>query len=86
MPRSIVDDSYDPIYEQIKGILGEHFEHYCFIVMDDMGEMFYDYDHLPAGKMLVAEAAEEMRVEGPDYEIEWEYEELDADDEAEDYY
>ena len=49
MPRSIVDDSYDPIYEQVKGILGEHFEHYCFIVMDDMGEVFYDYDHLPAG-------------------------------------
>ena len=39
MPRSIMDDSYDPIYEQVKGILGEHFEHYCFIVMDDMGEV-----------------------------------------------
>ena len=49
--------------------------------MDDMGEVFYDYDHLPAGKMLVSEAAEEMRVEGPDYEIEWEYEDFDEDEE-----
>ncbi len=85
MPRSILDDSYDPIYNQIKGILGEHFEHYCFIVMDDMGEVFFDYDHLPAGKMLVTEASQEMGIDNSDYEIEWEYEELDEDDE-EDYF
>ena len=81
MGNSILDSEFDPIYDQIKGILGEHFINYCFIVMDDMGEVFYDYDHLRAGKMLVSEAAEEMRVEGPDYEIEWEYEDLDDDEE-----
>ena len=83
MPRSIMDDSYDPIYEQVKGILGEHFEHYCFIVMDDMGEVFFDYDHLPAGRMLLSEAGEEMRIDNPDFEIEWEFEELDDDEDSE---
>ena len=60
MPRSIMDDSYDPIYEQVKGILGE--------------------------RMLLSEAGEEMRIDNPDVEIEWEFEELDDDEDTEDYY
>ena len=42
MPKSIMDSSYDPIYDQIRGILGEHFENYCFIVMNEKGEVYYD--------------------------------------------
>ena len=53
MSRSLEDDSYEPIYDQIRGILGEHFENYCFIVMDEQGELFFDYNHLPAGRMLL---------------------------------
>ena len=45
MAKSLIDESYDPIYDQIRGILGEHFENYCFIVMDEKGELFYDYNH-----------------------------------------
>jgi hypothetical protein len=54
--------------------------------MDDMGEVFFDYDHLPAGRMLLSEAGEEMRIDNPDVEIEWEFEELDDDEDPEDYY
>lgn len=39
MPRSVIDDSYDPIYDQVRGILGEHFENYCFIVMNSEGNL-----------------------------------------------
>jgi len=80
MSRSILDDSYEPIYDQIRGILGEHFENYCFIVMDEQGELFFDYNHLPAGRMLLREMQEEISEEN--IEIEWEFE-GDQDDEEE---
>ena len=81
MPRSLMDSSYDPIYDQIRGILGEHFENYCFIVMDSQGELFYDYNHLPAGRMLLREMQEEISEEN--IEIEWEFESDQDDDEEE---
>ena len=80
MSRSILDDSYEPIYDQIRGILGEHFENYCFIVMDEQGELFFDYNHLPAGRMLLREMQEEISEEN--IEIEWDFE-SDQDDEEE---
>jgi sulfur relay (sulfurtransferase) DsrC/TusE family protein len=80
MSRSIGDDSYEPIYDQIRGILGEHFENYCFIVMDEQGELFFDYNHLPAGRMLLREMQEEISEEN--MEIEWEFED-DSDDQEE---
>ena len=80
MSRSLGDDSYEPIYDQIRGILGEHFENYCFIVMDNKGELFFDYNHLPAGRMLLREMQEEISEEN--IEIEWEFE-GDQDDEEE---
>jgi len=82
MARSLIDGSYDPIYDQIRGILGEHFENYCFIVMDDQGELFYDYNHLPAGRMLLREM--QLEISDDNIEIEWEFgsdsDELDDDD------
>ena len=78
MPRSILDDSYDPIYDQIRGILGEHFEHWCFIVMNEDGEVFFDYDHLPSGRMLINEMYQEVRMDDNDLDIDWDIDE-DAD-------
>jgi sulfur relay (sulfurtransferase) DsrC/TusE family protein len=80
MYKSIEDDSYEPIYDQIRGILGEHFENYCFIVMDEQGELFFDYNHLPAGRMLLREMQEEISEEN--IEIEWEFED-DSDNQEE---
>jgi sulfur relay (sulfurtransferase) DsrC/TusE family protein len=80
MPRSIMDSSYDPIYDQIRGILGEHFENYCFIVMNEQGELFFDYNHLPAGRMLLNEMQQEISEDN--IEIEWEIE-TDQDDQEE---
>jgi len=81
MPRSIMDESYDPIYDQVRGILGEHFENYCFIVMNEQGELFYDYNHLPAGRMLLREM--QLEISDDNIEIEWEFgndsDELDDD-------
>ena len=71
MPRSVLDDSHDPIYDQVRGILGEHFENYCFIVMNSEGQIFFDYNHLPAGKMLINEMQYEIRDDNLD--IEWDF-------------
>ena len=46
MGNSILDSEFDPIYDQIKGILGEHFINYCFIVMDEDGDLYYDYTNM----------------------------------------
>ena len=79
MSRSIGDDSYEPIYDQIRGILGEHFENYCFIVMDEQGELFFDYNHLPAGRMLLNEMQQEISEDN--IEIEWEFEDDQEEEE-----
>ena len=79
MHRSIMDSSYDPIYDQIRGILGEHFENYCFIVMDEQGELFFDYNHLPAGRMLLNEMQQEISEDN--IEIEWEFEDDQEEEE-----
>ena len=79
MPRSIMDSSYDPIYDQIRGILGEHFENYCFIAMDEQGELFFDYNHLPAGRMLLNEMQQEISEDN--IEIEWEFEDDQEEEE-----
>ena len=71
MPRSILDDSYDPIYDQVRGILGEHFEHWCFIVMNEEGEVYFDYDHLPSGRMLISEMHQEVKLDDRSLDIDW---------------
>ncbi len=77
MGNSILDSEFDPIYDQIKGILGEHFINYCFIVMDENGDLYYDYTNMRIAKMLIKETAEEINAsyEYEDIEIEWDDEE-----------
>ena len=57
------DQDIDIIYDQIRGILGEHFHNFCFIVMDDGGDLFYDYTNYRVGKMLMNEALEDANSE-----------------------
>jgi hypothetical protein len=70
MPSSVLSNEYDPIYDQVRGILGEHFEHFCFIVMNEKGEVYFDYDHLPSGRMLINEMHQEVRTDTVD--VDWE--------------
>lgn len=76
-------DEQDPdiIYDQIRGILGEHFHNFCFIVMDDDGDLFYDYTNYRIGKMLMTEALEDLNPVDCD-ELDWS--ELTDDDDEDD--
>ena len=45
----MIDEDYDDLFDRIRGNLGEHFSNYMFIVMDDDGDLFYDYTNHRVG-------------------------------------
>ena len=77
----IIDESHEDIYENVRAVLAEHFPNFCFIVMDDAGDFYYDYTNAPIGKMLIHEMKEDMEGGGLDDEWVWDY---DAEDVADD--
>tara|TARA_R100001163_G_scaffold65799_1_gene64997 strand:- start:8962 stop:9207 length:246 start_codon:yes stop_codon:yes gene_type:complete len=74
----MIDEDYDELFDRIRGNLGEHFSNYMFIVMDDSGDMFYDYTNPRVGRMLIRETAMDMNSEPLD--ISWEDAEIDEEE------
>ena len=72
---SIADEHNEDIYEQVRAILAEHFPNFIFCVMDDDGDVYYDYTNLPIGKMLMREMQDEIDAE--DISIDWDFDEED---------
>jgi hypothetical protein len=72
---NITDEHNEEIYEQVRAILAEHFANFIFCVMDDDGDVYYDYTNLPIGKMLIREMRDEM--DADDISIDWEFDEED---------
>ena len=70
---SIADEHNEDIYEQVRAILAEHFPNFIFCVMDDFGDVYYDYTNLPIGKMLMREIQDEMNAD--EISIDWDLEE-----------
>ena len=70
---NITDEHNEEIYEQVRAILAEHFPNFIFCVMDDFGDVYYDYTNLPIGKMLMREMQDEMDAE--DICIDWGFDE-----------
>ena len=68
----INDEHNEEIYDRVRAILAEHFPNFLFAVMDDDGELFYDYTNLPIGKMLMREIQDEIETEyAEDVVIDW---------------
>jgi hypothetical protein len=75
----MITEDYDDLFDKIRGNLGEHFSNYMFIVMDEDGDLFYDYTNHKVGRMLLKETEEDM--EGDlDIDIIWTDEEEEEDD------
>lgn len=74
-----ITEDHDDLFDKIRGNLGEHFSNYMFIVMDDDGDLFYDYSNVRVGKMLIRETAEDMGKEA--FELEWGIEDEVEDEE-----
>ena len=74
----MIDENHDELFDRVRGNLGEHFTNYMFIVMDDEGNLFYDYTNFRVGKMLVEETKKDM--EGEVIDIWWDDEDEDPDE------
>jgi len=73
---SIIDEHNDDVYDQVRAILAEHFPNFLFAVMDDDGELFYDYTNLPIGKMLMREIQDDLDMQfAEDVIINWDEDE-----------
>ena len=75
----MTDEQYESIYADIRALLAEHFSNFMFIVMDDDGDLYYDYNNVRIGRMLLKEASSEMQSEVEDLEVVW-FEEDDEDE------
>ena len=73
----MINQNHDELFDRVRGNLGEHFTNYMFIVMDEEGNLFYDYTNYRVGKMLVSETQQDMDANSLD--IWWDDEE-DIDD------
>ena len=69
----MIDKDHDELFDRVRGNLGEHFTNYMFIVMDEEGNLFYDYTNYRVGKMLVSETQQDMDADSLD--IWWDDEE-----------
>lgn len=76
----MIDSDYDDLFDRIRGNLGEHFPNYMFMVLDDDGDLFYDYTNYKVGKMLVNETKEDMEGKMDILDIIWENEDIEEDD------
>ena len=74
----MITEDHDELFDRIRGNLGEHFSNYMFIVMDEDGDLFYDYTNFRVGKMLVDETKKDM--EGEVIDIWWDEEDEDPDE------
>ncbi len=74
----MITEDYDELFDRIRGNLGEHFSNYMFIVMDEDGDLFYDYTNHRVGRMLVEETKQDM--DGEVIDIWWDDEDDDPDD------
>ena len=73
-----ITEDHDDLFDRVRGNLGEHFSNYMFIVMDDDGDLYYDYTNPRVGRMLVNETKADMNSEPLD--IIWEDAEVDEEE------
>jgi hypothetical protein len=78
----MIDSDYDDLFDKIRGNLGEHFSNYMFIVMDDDGDLFYDYSNVRVGRMLIRETAADMA--SKPMQIIWEETEVEEKEDEDD--
>ncbi len=82
----MIDEDHDELFDRIRGNLGEHFSNYMFIVMDDDGDLFYDYTNHRVGRMLLKETQEDMDSDLNELDIIWEAEEEEEESDGTDIF
>ena len=67
----VITDDHDDELGRIRAILGEHFTNFAYVVLDDKGNLYYDYTNFRVGRMLFQEAQMDM-VSGISLDVDWE--------------
>ena len=76
-----MEDSDDPV-DKLKAFMAEHSMNYAFAILDEDGDLRYDYSNWRVGKMLFADSLIDMAQEMiMDEAIAWNETEGDDDDE-----
>ena len=76
-----MEDSDDPV-EKLNAFMAEHSMNYAFAILDEDGDLRYDYSNWRVGKMLFADSLIDMTQEMiMDETIAWDEVEEDDDDE-----
>ena len=76
-----MEDSDDPV-DKLKAFMAEHSMNYAFAILDEDGDLRYDYSNWRVGKMLFADSLIDMAQEMiMDEAIVWNESEEDDDDE-----
>ena len=76
----MITEDYDELFDRVRGNLGEHFSNYMFIVMDDDGDLFYDYSNHKVGRMLLRETKDDMEGKEDVLDIIWAEEDYDIEE------
>jgi hypothetical protein len=70
----------DPM-EKLKAFMAEHSINYAFAILDEDGDLRYDFSNWRVGKMLFADSLMDMAQEIMMQEMAWEEEEMEDYDE-----
>ena len=70
----------DPM-EKLKAFMAEHSINYAFAILDEDGDLRYDFSNWRVGKMLFADSLIDMAQEIMMQEMVWEEEEVEDNDE-----
>jgi hypothetical protein len=79
----MIEQSQDEAVNRIRALLGEHFINFAFAVMDEEGELYYDYANFRIGKMLFTESLEDMEGGSLCDDDEWTWDDEWEDDDYE---
>jgi hypothetical protein len=55
-----ITKEHDDVLDKIRGILGEHFHSWAFVVLEEEGNMYYDYTNRIVGESLLVNAMRDM--------------------------
>jgi hypothetical protein len=69
----------DEVLEKIKAIMAEHSMNFAFAILDEEGDLRYDYSNWRVGRMLFADSLIDMNTEIAMEGFNWDDDEEDED-------
>ena len=67
----MTDGEWEDVLGQLRGIMGEHFHSWTFVVLTEDGDFQSDYTNTILGKMLLERALQDFK-DAEEFELQWE--------------